>query len=219
MGDSPQQRERQARMWFAVTALVVAAGIVIQIPVTATSSEAHFADPTARVFNIFTFFTIDSNIILGVTCGLLAIRLERTGAAFRVFRLMGVVGMAITGVVFHVALARILELDGWAQAANQLQHTAAPVLAVAGWLLFGPRGLLDRRLAVVALSYPVVWMTFTLIRGAVSHWYPYPFIDVDVLGYGRVAANSVWVTVLFLAVSATAVGVDRFLVRTAPNPD
>lgn len=214
-GAAFEERDRLARWFFAATALVVAAGIVIQLPVTATTRAGHFADATARTFNVFTFFTIDSNLLLGVTCGLLAIRLERSSALFRVLRLAGVVGMTITGVVFHVALASILELDGWAQAANQLQHTVAPLLAVAGWLLYGPRGQTSRRYALYALAYPIAWMAFTLIRGAAIHWYPYPFIDVDVIGYGRAGVNAVWVAALFLAVTAAAVGLDGFLVRTA----
>ena len=206
-------RERLARTWFAATAAAVAAGIVIQLPVTATTGGSPFTDPTARTFNIFAFFTIDSNLIIGAVCLLLAIRLDRTSPVFHVVRLTGLVAIVITGIVFHVAIANLLELDGWAQAANQLQHTIVPVMSVVGWLMFGPRGHATRTYAVVALTFPVLWMIFTISRGAAIHWYPYPFINVDDLGYVRVAVNSVWIAVLFFAIAGGAVALDKFLMR------
>jgi len=211
--DEDATRERLARTWFAATAAAVAAGVVIQLPVTATTGGSPFADPTARTFNIFAFFTIDSNLIIGAVCLLLAIRLDRTSPVFHVARLTGLVAIVITGIVFHVAIANLLELDGWAQAANQLQHTVVPVMSVAGWLMFGPRGHATRTYAGLALIFPVLWMIFTVSRGAAIHWYPYPFINVDDLGYVRVAVNSVWIAVLFFAIAGGAVALDKFLVR------
>jgi len=33
----------------------------------------------------------------------------------------------------------------------------------------------------------VLWFAYTLIRGASVDWYPYPFVDVDKIGYDGVA--------------------------------
>ena len=65
------------------------------------------------------------------------------------------------------------------------------------------------------MIYPLAWLAFTLVRGALIGWYPYPFVDVTTLGYGAVAVNSVLITLLFLALSAAAFGVDRLVLRTA----
>jgi hypothetical protein len=55
--------------------------------------------------------------------------------------------------------------------------------------------------AVLSLIFPVLWLAFTLVRGAVIHWYPYPFIDVTRLGYPKAALNCVWVAALFLGLA------------------
>jgi hypothetical protein len=47
--------------------------------------------------------------------------------------------------------------------------------------------------------YPFCWLVFTLIRGAVISWYPYPFIDVTQLGYGKTILNCFWVSLLLFA--------------------
>lgn len=131
---------RWARPWFAATALCVAAGIVIQLFVSAAGTGFFGGSPLNRALNVFAFFTIQSNVIVGVACVLLVVNPERSSAVLAVFRLTGVVAITVTFVVFHVALSRLLDLDTWAQTANQLQHTAVPVLAAVGWLAFGPRG-------------------------------------------------------------------------------
>ena len=40
--------------------------------------------------------------------------------------------------------------------------------------------------AVAWLAYPGVYLVYILARGAVSGLYPYPFVDVNVLGYAGV---------------------------------
>ena len=47
---------------------------------------------------------MQSNIIVGVTCLMLALSLDRPSTAFRVIRLDGLLGIVVTFVVFHVAL-------------------------------------------------------------------------------------------------------------------
>jgi hypothetical protein len=205
--------DRAARIWFGSTAAVVAAGLVIQVLVVATAGSSHWGSIPARIFNVFCYFTIESNVILGVTCLLLAIRLDRRSQTFATFRLIGVVAIAITGLVYHVAIAHLVEFDGWGLVADQLTHTVAPVAGVAGWVVAGPRGLTSWRTVGLVLLYPLGYITFTLARGPIVHFYPYHFIDVTALGYGKVAANCVWLAGLILAVTAAAHGLDGWLVR------
>ena len=114
---------------------------------SAAKNPGHFHGGVERGFNAFAFFTIQSNLIVDGTTLLLAIRLDRASTVFGTLRLIGVVAITVTGVVYHVALARIFDLDGIDQLGNQLVHTAVPLLAVLGWLIFGPRGLTSRRVA------------------------------------------------------------------------
>jgi hypothetical protein len=138
---------------------------------------------------------------------------------FRVFRLIGLVGITVTFAVFHVALSHLLDLETWAEAANQLLHTVVPVLAIAGWCLFGPRGLTSARAARLSVLFPVFYMAFTLIRGPLnSDWYPYPFADVKTLGYVKVIINGVWVGLLFIALAAGATALDKRLAGMRATP-
>jgi len=205
----------RARTWFALTAIAAFAGVVIQLFVTANLKTGFFHTSTARTLNVFVFFTIQSNLIAGGTSLLLAMNPKRSSLTFSTWRLTGVVAITITGLVYHTVLAHLFDLESWALVADNLIHTVVPVLTVLGWLIFGPRGLTSRRVARLSVVFPVAWLTFTLIRGASVHFYPYPFVDVGALGYVRVLINCVWVAVLYLGLATGADALDRRLGRGA----
>ncbi|MEV0791671.1 Pr6Pr family membrane protein [Kribbella sp. NPDC050459] len=202
------------RIWTWLTVTVVLAGIVIQLPLSAQNEEGFFSTAPERLFNVFAYFTIQSNLLLGGTVLVLALWPDRTrGAVFKTLRLNGVLCIAVTGIVYHAVLAGLDELSGWAWVSNFLLHTAAPIAGVLGWLLFGPRGQTDWRIVGWSIVYPLLWLAFTLIRGEFVHFYPYPFVNVDEHGYGRVLLNCLLVAVLFLALAAGATTLDRRLRR------
>lgn len=202
------------RVWAAVTAAVVMCGIVVQLFVTANGHEGFFTDNPERVFNVFAYFTIQSNLLLGGTALVLALQPGRSGGElFKTLRLNGVLCIAVTGIVYHLVLASSADFRGWAAVADFLLHTVSPIVGVLGWLAFGPRGLTDWRIVGWSIVYPLLWLAFTLIRGEFVGFYPYPFTDVGLHGYARVLLNCLLVAVLFLALAAGATTLDRRLRR------
>ena len=210
---------RAARIVFGLTSVVVTVGLVLQLSlaITADSGTGAFASTPDRVVNFFSYFTVLSNIAVAVTTGMLAARLDRRSTLFRVIRLDGLVAIAVTGVVFHLTLAQLQELTGWNAFADAILHTASPILAVLGWLAFGPRGQLSGRIVLLAVIAPVCWLVYALVRGANvqdrdgNDFYPYPFMNVQEHGYPVVLLNCAIVAVLFLAICAAALWADRRL--------
>ena len=64
------------------------------------------------------------------------------------------------------------------------------------------------------LTYPTVYLLYSLAAGAVSGFYPYPFIDVGLLGYRGTVANSAGITIAYLALASLVIGVDRIIGRS-----
>lgn len=133
---------------------------------------------------------------------------------------LGVLAIAVTGVVFHLSLADLQELTGWNAFADSLLHTLSPILAGAGWLAFGPRGHLTRRVVLLSVIAPIAWLAYALVRGPLvqdrfgSDYYPYPFLDVQELGYPVVLVNAAVVAVLFLVLAFGALALERRLARS-----
>ena len=160
--------ERLARIFFGATSLIVWFALVLQLglSITADSGSALFESTPDRIVNFFSFFTVLSNIAVAATTGLLAIRLHRDSTLFRVLRLDGLIAIAVTGVVFHLTLAQLQELTGWSAVADFLLHTLSPILCTVGWLVFGPRCALSRRIVLLGVIAPVCWLVYALVRGA-----------------------------------------------------
>jgi len=200
-----------ARVWFGATAAVVLTGLVIQVPVAMDNEEGFFPTHVTRGLNVFAFFTVQSNIIVGVTTGSLALGVATHSTVFRALRLTGVVAITLTFIVFHLALRRLQDLTGQAAAADFLLHTASPILCVSGWLLFGPRGLTSWRIVALTLVFLLAWGVFTLVRGEIVDWYPYGFMDPNEHGYLRVTVNLVLIGSTFVALAAGVHAIDRRL--------
>jgi hypothetical protein len=185
-----------------LTALLILAAIVVQL--------LHPDDPWAVAANFFSFFTIQSNLF--AACVLIVVALR--AAAPRSHRLDVVRGAAtlyllITGVVFALLLSNIPEdLQLTLPWVDTVLHQLAPILLVLDWLVDPPREWIAPRTALLWLGYPLAWVTYTLIRGAIVGWYPYPFIDVDAHGYPAVLLVCLALAVGFAlaALAVAAVG-------------
>ncbi len=159
------------------------------------------------------FFTIQSNLLVGIPAFLLFLDLARPGIFFRLCRLLGLVGITITGVVYHWLLSEEHNPSGLASFGNVLVHYIVPIMAVAGFLVFGPRGQISARLVLLTPLYLLLWGAFTLVRGELTNpaWYPYPFIDVAAKGWERVIVNGAGIAAMYLAVGFLFLAADRAL--------
>lgn len=175
---------------------------------------------------VLSYFTIWTNILVAVVFALSAVRAFRrepdVGPLWRGGVLLFIL---VTGLVFHLVLANpaspfnvIEDLDkltGARAVANQLLHTVTPVGAVLDFLLLtAPRRLRPRH-AAQWLAYPLAYVVFALIRGALlapgaRGRYTYPFIDVAQYGYARVTLNSVILGIAFYALGLALVAADRY---------
>ncbi|MCX4473459.1 Pr6Pr family membrane protein [Micromonospora sp. NBC_01655] len=178
----------------------------------------------ATVTGLLPYFTIQSNVAVGVLAGYAAWRAGH-GRPDPPSVLKGAVTLyiTITGVVYHLVLANPASPFAMVQPdrtlgealGNQFLHTVVPLLAVADWTLFDPRGRLRARYAAWWLAFPLAYLGFALIRGLVVHRYPYPFVDAGQLGYGGVALNSLLFAFAFWLLGLLFVCVDRGLSRRA----
>ncbi len=202
---------RLARWWNLLVAVLVAAALVVQLWIAVRVSatpRAHAVGTLAgtpmanRVLRVLSFFTIQSNILSGVTSAQLARRPTRDGALWRAVRLAALFGIAVTGIVYSTVLAKVHEPHGWQETStNTVFHYVVPIMMVLGWLLFGPRSRIERRTVSLAILWPIAWAGYILAYGAITKWYPYPFVDVSSHGYGRVIGNAAAVVAVLLVVT------------------
>lgn len=180
-------------------------GLAAAAIVAMTYQFAATADSGFQKANFFSFFTIQANVLAVATFFLLVIvrRAERT-PLFDAARSGVVLYMAITGVVFALLLSGLQEeVQTTIPWVDFVVHKLMPIVLVADWLLDPPRHRLPLRTAAAWLGFPFAWLVYTLVRGAYVDWYPYPFVDVDRLGYDGVLLRCVFLLV-GMTLAATA---------------
>lgn len=193
----------------ALAALVAVAVIATLID---TASRA-----TINPFNFFGYFTIQSNIAIGVVWLIAAIqglRGDSTGRALSLARGLTTSYILIVGIVYAVLLAPLGAAGGvplpWA---NTILHVVTPIAGALDWVLAPDRRPLRWRLLALVLAYPTVWLTVVLIRGATDGWVPYPFLHPD-QGYGTIAVVCAGIAVTVLVVGALVFWISQRTVRS-----
>jgi hypothetical protein len=213
-------RVKIARYWFGGIALVVAIALIIQLILTFTGgqdantgqSTGHLPLGTALI-RLFSFFTIQSNIFVLATSIALFLNVRRDGKVWRVLRFDALLGIIITGLVFETILAPLAfsYMKGWAVVATIGFHYISPWATLIGWLLFGPRPRTTWTTTAWAFVWPLLWLVYTFVHGAISGWYPYPFLDVATIGFADSVRNSAFVLVIGIVIAVVITLLDHHL--------
>jgi len=109
--------------------------------------------------------------------------------------------MSVVGLVYQVLLRPLWSPTGLQLIVDEILHSVQPVLTVIFWWMFADTSHLSLKGAIRWLSYPLAYLIFILIRGSLSGFYPYPFIDVITIGYPTMLVNSVALMAGFLFLS------------------
>jgi hypothetical protein len=192
-----------ARAIHGLIAAVILAALVIQLAllfvggVDANSGESGDAVGLGtRPWRLFSFFTIQSNLIVLAVAVVLLLRPSYDNRFWRTLRLDSLLGIVITGLVFAIVLAPQIHLTGWGLAATIGFHYISPWTTLAAWLVFGPRPRLTSSIVAAAFIWPLGWLIYTFTQGAFTDWYPYPFLDVTDRGFGHAVRNAALVLVI-----------------------
>jgi hypothetical protein len=98
-------------------------------------------------------------------------------------------------------------------------HQVIPAALVLELFLRPFANRLDRRSTLLWTIYPIAFLVYSLVRGAITDWYPYDFLDPDETGgYGRVALYAAAITIGFFAIGSLIVWISQRHHRPATTP-
>jgi hypothetical protein len=181
-----------SKMWAILRLLAagaIAAAVVAQF---VRSSQFESFDP----INFFSYFTILSNIFIAVVFAISAfvtLRGKKFSLALECARGAATLYMVTTGIIFALLLSQY-PLGLTMPWVNSVLHQIIPVFAALDWLLMPPGLRIPPKLWWSWLSFPIAYVIYTLLRGPHVGWYPYPFLDPKLDGYGRVAVYCVGIS-------------------------
>lgn len=152
--------------------------------------------PDYKPANFFSFFTVESNIIAVVSLLISATYAWRGTVPRWVHYVRGAatIYMTVTGVTYSLLL-RNVEVDTAVPWVNLVLHYIIPIVMIVDWLIDLPPFRIRVGSAMVWLIYPILYLAYSLLRGPLVDWYPYPFLDPRPEGYVPVIITSIGIAI------------------------
>jgi len=210
-----KQLTKAGQIYLALSAAIVWLSVIAQLYLVIVNRNTPVPEALTR---FFTYFTIQTNILVATYFTVLLLKpASGWGRFFSKPRVSTAICTYIifVGLTYNVLLRQLWQPTGLQQVVDELLHSAIPVIFILYWLIFVPKRDLQWKNIFIWLVYPVIYIVTVLIRGALSGYYPYPFIDVNDLGYPRVFLNGFGLIIAFLLLSSVFVAIGKLTSRTA----
>jgi hypothetical protein len=164
--------------------------------------------------NFFSYFTVEANTLAVVSLVLSAFALARGRRDRRLDLCRGAVTLYMTTTI----LVFIVLLSGYSSEEltavpwdNTVLHYIMPIVVIVDWLVAGRVAPVAFRTSATWLAFPLAYLAYSLVRGPIADWYPYPFMDPALHGYLGVAVTSVVIAVILTAITWVIANVHRWL--------
>jgi hypothetical protein len=166
---------RAQRGTLSELALRLCRGLLALLALTAIGYDVA-AGPGVSDGDYFSYFTVLSNLFASTILLHGAFRsMQARSRTAELLRGAAVVYILTTGIVYLLLLSGHAPAYPWV---NAILHYLMPVAVTVDWLLDPPRMRLEpARTVVLWMAFPVLYIIYTLARGAIVDWYPYLFVN------------------------------------------
>lgn len=189
-----------------VIALLAWFAVITQLVIMLDNRSLPLAETLIRFIS---FFTILTNLLVALT---FTGRFFQLRIAFRKGWLTALTSyILIVGIIYQLLLRHLWHPSGMQLVVDELLHTLIPLLVLIFWCLFEEKESLHYRQLPRWLIYPLIYFVYTLLRGLLSGYYPYPFIDINELGVAKALVTGVFILLFFVLVQLVLVLSARML--------
>ena len=173
--------------------------------------EDRVAPVPETIFRFFGYFTIDTNILVALCFTFIFLnRKSRLGVFFTKASTITAltVYMIIVGIVYNIILRLTWDPKGLAMIVDEILHVVMPIYLILFWVIVTPTNELKWKNAFAWLIYPLVYMLYAVVLGAITGFYPYNFVNVTRHGYYKTLTNAglVLFAIFFLSLVLIATG-------------
>ena len=188
--------------WFA---------IITQFVLMIEHRTISIAETTLRFFS---FFTILTNILVAIYFTCIASLKNQESKLISKSGILTAVTAYITmvGLVYQIALRHVWA-PGLMLIVDELFHSVIPVLVIIFWYLYETTKVVKYSQILKWTIYPLAYLFYILVRGSISNFYPYPFIDVTNLGMAKALTNAAVISLIFIIIAAIFLFIGKSVVK------
>ncbi|PUV23909.1 hypothetical protein DCO56_11015 [Sphingobacterium athyrii] len=197
----------------AFIALLSWIAIIAQFLISMRDTTVSIGDLVVRFFS---YFTILTNLMVAICCSSAVLFPQNVIGRF--FAKPAVVTaitlyILIVGLIYNTVLRYLWQPVGITRVVDEMLHSIIPILVLIHWWRSLDKAVLQWQSVFSWLLYPFFYLLYTLWHGSFSGFYPYPFVDVSVLGMNHVLTNSLVVALVFVFIGLLLILINRRLVK------
>ena len=170
---------------FGAIRILTAIAIIVGVSWQIIDRLIHNVFRPTEYFAFFTILTSMFTAVVLVWCGISLFANGTDSERITKLRLSATTAYVIVSVVYNALLRNdhsSAPQDAavnyhWPTPPNEILHVWAPLVVLLEFLIarFGPR--LNLRQFWNVLTFPLVWLALTIVKGIATNWWPYWFLD------------------------------------------
>jgi hypothetical protein len=211
------QKQNLEKLYLAVLVTIGWFALAAQFYINISSGITGIREMIIRYFS---YFTIQTNILVALCFTTLLLK-PRTkwGRFFTSQQTLSAITVyiVIVGLIYNTILRFLWEPQGLQKTVDELLHSVIPLLVLFYWFVFTAKDRLQWKNVFPWLIYPFAYIVYIFIRGSVSGFYPYPFINTQQLGLNKVLVNAVGIAVVFICMSLLLVAIAKSTRKKLPE--
>jgi hypothetical protein len=206
--------------YMAVLAAMIWLALGIQFYISTVKFLSEGRTLGGAIVHLCSYFTIQNNFLVALALTVLLLwPASRLGKFFSnppILTAMSVY-IIIVCLVYQIILRPQHTQHGWFKFCDEIFHSISPPMFILFWLAFIDKPKISWSKAFNWLLYPLLYCFYILIRGAISNYYPYSFIDGNKLTYMQIFINCIFLLIAFLSTGLILIAITR-LSKRQPAP-
>jgi hypothetical protein len=160
--------------WFAVLSQFITTYLSVE------------ATPLLASLGLLNYFTILTNVLVAISFTLMVLEKQNRLFSYPESQTAILVYILVVGIVYSALLRSTWNPQGFQRVVDELLHTVVPLYYLIYWFVFTPKADIKYLQITRWLVYPALYLIYSLVRGAATGKFPYPFLNAASLGWGNV---------------------------------
>lgn len=181
--------------------------LALQLWLALDTGHANGQPTNLILIDYISFFTILSNLLITLIFTWVAVAPPGPPASVQA---AAAAYISIVGIGYNLLLRSLWDPEGLQKVADVMLHDIMPILYLIFWGAFSRRlRSFPWRDASVWLIWPLLYLIYSMVRGQLRGWYPYPFLNPVAYGYPRVISTIIGFLIGFLGTGFVVIALTR----------
>lgn len=212
----PNKQGKYVRIYRLIVFIIAWTAVIIRIYI-GISDISGGAEPASYLGNTFSYFTIQSNImvVIWITLALLlGHKEERSILLHPIIHGAICLYITVTFLIFAIFLSGGWQPTGIEAVSNLLMHYIIPFIFIGEWIISETTTPYKYKYLIFYTFYPFGYLFYTVIRGYITGFYPYYFFDLNSISVVDLIINVILLIILFTILGGIYITINRKLYKS-----